>query len=225
MVKPMDSRIRNYCKNYLEAYHITDILDIGCGNGSWCIVLKDIIPYANVCGVDLEKDEIAHAVKSCKALNMEIDFCCCDASAIKDMFETESFDLILSCSSLQYIDRDYFFKLAHYLLRKNGILLCCNIHTYSYYINRTLNSLLKLKLYSAIYYARPILYTCWKNKLTGSHNGEVFLNKNHIIKHAEQNGFEVEFIDSTPDYAKSFLSKNIAISFLGTKGSQGKAAW
>ncbi len=74
------------------------VLDLGCGNGWFCVKLKSVIPQANLYGLDVNKAELIQAAKLFS--NDQIVFL--HGDIFEDIFETGSFDIIILNSSIQY---------------------------------------------------------------------------------------------------------------------------
>lgn len=211
--------IKNYYIKHLNLNDIKRVLDIGCGNGTWVIALRELLPSAYIYGIDLSKRAISEAKNLASNAGCDISFSCLDATELSLSSDEPGYDLVIASSSLQYMDRQVFFSLCRKLLNTDGVLLCCNTHTYSYYLSRTVRSLLQFKYKKSIYYAKPLLYTYWKNLIMRQHYGEMFLWAKHIKSHASQEGFTVNIIESLPAYQKTFLGKPIGISFIALKNN------
>ncbi|MGX7108008.1 class I SAM-dependent methyltransferase [Facklamia miroungae] len=94
------------------------ILEIGCGPGALCQVLKDWYPNANVIGVDRDQNFIEFAKDNIP----EVEFLVGD---IYDLpFEENSFDVIISNTVVEHIETSTFFKAQYHSLKSGGVCLC-----------------------------------------------------------------------------------------------------
>ena len=93
-----------------------NILDIGCGTGCGTALLAERFPEAKVIGLDVASGMIEKACEKFSGINFVIG----DAEALP--FSNNSFDLIVSNASLQWIDPQKFFKETSRVLTKDGAL-------------------------------------------------------------------------------------------------------
>jgi trans-aconitate methyltransferase len=104
---------------------VEDLLDYGCGQGTWTPVLAKRFPDARLCGVDISEQAIIKARQKFP----DCDFRVFDGSFAP--FESESFDMIFSFHVLEHV-ADLKITVADLsrLARKNGciaaILPCGN---------------------------------------------------------------------------------------------------
>ena len=76
----------DWCKSFIDEYieipkNKTSLLDVGCGDGVWSIVLSD---YFEVTGIDNSKVGIENAVYYSKEHGKNINFICDDIETIKE---------------------------------------------------------------------------------------------------------------------------------------------
>ena len=209
--------IKSYCRQHIDLENTQRVLDLGCGDGRWCFALRDLLPTANIKGVDLNLEAITKAKTNAIGPYHDIDFSRQDVIELVRDEQNSGYDLIVASSALQYIDRNKFFRVCGRLLNPQGAVLVCNTHTIAYYLSRSLRHLMKLKLKTACYYLKPVVYTYWRNLISNRHEGEVFLGRKHLIRHAQKSGFKIEFMASLQDYEKTFLGCPIGRSFLARK--------
>lgn len=95
------------------------ILDAGCGTGGNLQYLRDN-GYKNGCGFDLS----SHAVSYCKSKGLDVNEG--DLLNIDEYYEPNSFDVIIACDNLYFLDREdipSFMFSCKKLLKKNGIII------------------------------------------------------------------------------------------------------
>ncbi len=93
-----------------------NILDIGCGTGDGTALLAEKFPEAKVIGLDVAFGMIEKACEKFPGINFVLG----DAEALQ--FTNNSFDLIISNASLQWINPQKFFEEASRVLTKDGSL-------------------------------------------------------------------------------------------------------
>jgi malonyl-CoA O-methyltransferase len=94
------------------------ILDVGCGTGQLLAALKDLYPQAGLYGVDLASNML-----QCAAQRLGSDAILLNADAEQLPFERSSIDLLVSTSTLQWLDSlDIFFQQSELVLSNNGLL-------------------------------------------------------------------------------------------------------
>lgn len=104
--------------------HVQDapsaILDVGCGTGRLLAELYETYPDTSLSGIDIAENMVAHT--SAK-LGNKVNVVVGDAELIP--FPDMAFDLVVSSSTLQWLDTlDNFLDQAYRVLDDNG-LLCC----------------------------------------------------------------------------------------------------
>jgi len=95
-----------------------DVLDIGCGTGQLLSVLGKQYPDAHLYGLDLAYNMSRHAAERLGRNAMLVNG---DAEQLP--FRDGSFDLVVSSSTVQWIDNiDAFFQQCHRVVRPDGYL-------------------------------------------------------------------------------------------------------
>lgn len=113
ITKELLAMVRNY-----SVHAPTRILDVGCGTGRLLAELHYQYPDAMLYGVDIAENMVAQTVKR---LGDKIDAIVGDAEQLD--FPDCSFDLIVSSSTLQWLDTiDRFLDEAHRVLQYGGLL-------------------------------------------------------------------------------------------------------
>lgn len=95
------------------------VLDIGCGIGTFCSLVKGVIPDTEVWGIDISSEVIYE-----NTLEMpDIKFSCTVVGELKDI-PVDYFDFVFSGETLEHIDEPaQLFKDAHKVLKSGGRLL------------------------------------------------------------------------------------------------------
>lgn len=96
------------------------ILDVGCGTGRLLSELHQTYPAAALNGIDLAQNMVLQAKER---LGDTADVACGDAEQLP--FNDNTFDLIVSSSTLQWLETTTVFMKESYRVMKNGGLLCC----------------------------------------------------------------------------------------------------
>lgn len=78
-------------------YHVSSVLDVGCGDGRFLNILNEIGNFNKIKGIDLS----ARAVKLAQALNYGIEF---DVKDIKD--ETGTYEAVVCIEVLEHIPEE-----------------------------------------------------------------------------------------------------------------------
>lgn len=98
--------------------HPSDILDIGCGTGRLLSLLGRRYPHSRLCGLDL-----AYNMARCSAERLGPGAVLVSGDAEHLPFRDGSFDLVVSTSTLQWLDDlDLFFSQSHRVLKNDGLL-------------------------------------------------------------------------------------------------------
>lgn len=96
------------------------ILDVGCGTGRLLAELHLCYPHATLHGIDLAQNMVCQASERLADTAQVIHG---DAEQLP--YDDDCFDLLVSSSTLQWLDTlQVFFEQAHRVMRKGG-LLCC----------------------------------------------------------------------------------------------------
>ena len=103
----------------LNGSEFSNILDIGCGTGSYTKLLRDRFPKATIKAIDISEEMIGIAEKKLK--NGNIAFITEDAEKIK---LNDQFDLITSNASFQWFENlEKTIEKYKAMLKENGIML------------------------------------------------------------------------------------------------------
>jgi SAM-dependent methyltransferase/O-antigen/teichoic acid export membrane protein len=100
--------------------HRRQVLDVGCGAGNWSQRIAEMLPWANVTGVDVGEDFIA---KACREHGSgRVDFRVEDFAAMS--FAEASFDCVYADNSLEHaFDVDRTLAEIHRVLEPGGVLV------------------------------------------------------------------------------------------------------
>lgn len=103
---------------YFIASHVNSILDIGCANGSFSVLLGKEINAKEIYGIDISEANVNEAIiRGCKALVLDIESGCIP-------FDDASFDLIYVGDVIEHLyNPDNVLKEVHRLLTENGICI------------------------------------------------------------------------------------------------------
>lgn len=94
------------------------VLDIGCGTGAMLATLQERYPQARLCGLDL-----AFNMAKQSELRLAGNALLVNGAAEQLPFRARVFDLIVSASTLQWVERlDVFFEECQRVLRDDGLL-------------------------------------------------------------------------------------------------------
>lgn len=104
----------------LEDFEDRDVLELGCGGGQLGIELAT--RGANVTGVDISEEQLAHARELAAEHGVEVTFCQADITDL-GMFDDEQFDVACNAWVFQWVgDLAGVFEESHRLLRPDGRL-------------------------------------------------------------------------------------------------------
>ncbi|MDA8429342.1 MAG: malonyl-ACP O-methyltransferase BioC [Geobacteraceae bacterium] len=115
--KRVVKRVVSLVKNHVVGMPET-VLDIGCGTGHLLSLLRPEFPHSRLYGLDL-----AYNMTHCASVHLgtEAQFVNADAESLP--FRDGAFNLLVSTSTLQWLDNlDLFFKQAHRVTHVNGLL-------------------------------------------------------------------------------------------------------
>lgn len=94
------------------------VLDIGCGTGAMLATLQGRYPQAGLCGLDL-----AFNMAKLSEQRLAGEALLVNGAAEQLPFRGRAFDLVVSASTLQWVDRlDICFEECHRVLRDDGLL-------------------------------------------------------------------------------------------------------
>lgn len=94
------------------------VLDIGCGTGAMLATLQERYPQAGLCGLDLAYNMAKQAQQRLVGEALLVN-----GAAEQLPFRGRAFDLVVSASTLQWVDRlDICFEECHRVLRDGGLL-------------------------------------------------------------------------------------------------------
>lgn len=115
--KRVVNRLVSLVKSHVDGIP-TNILDIGCGTGHLLSSLREQFPHSRLNGLDL-----AYNMTQCAAERLGTGALFVNADAEHLPFRNGAFDLLVSTSTLQWLDTlDIFFQQAHRVIHANGLL-------------------------------------------------------------------------------------------------------
>jgi 2-polyprenyl-3-methyl-5-hydroxy-6-metoxy-1,4-benzoquinol methylase len=107
-------RIINIIKPYCQG----DVLDVGCGDGTFTSQLSKVDKVKNVIGIDLSHTAISEAKRRYPEIKFEV------TSATRLPFSDESFDFITMVELAEHIiDTEQMFKEVNRVLKPEGAIL------------------------------------------------------------------------------------------------------
>lgn len=170
------------------------ILDVGCGTGQLLAALKERYSQAGLYGVDL-----AHNMLQCAAQRLGPDAILLNADAEQLPFKRSSIDLLVSSSTLQWLDRlDIFFQQAEQALSKNG-LLCV-----AFFGGNTLCELRDcFQTSMERRTGSSVSYTDRLHRFMGRADVEQALGKSGFNRAIIMNDLETEYYNDLPDLLRS----------------------
>lgn len=98
----------------------SSLIEIGCGTGVLCERIKELNPFVDVSGFDIDYDFIDYAKRD----NSKCRFIQADARTIK---EDISYDYVLSHTIMEYMDENIFFDCNRRLISPTGELIIMSI--------------------------------------------------------------------------------------------------
>lgn len=80
------------------------ILDFGCGTGTLAVMIKEKVPEAKICGVDIDPDILRIARDKAKSRGCDIMFC--EYNGVDLPYAGESFDQVVSSLVFHHLPRE-----------------------------------------------------------------------------------------------------------------------
>lgn len=112
---------QDYANKINDNYQFNSILDLACGSGTLCFLLKD--GFNEVTGLDLSEEMLMIALENNLALKKGISFI--EADMVENVYAKENYDLVTcTLDSLNYLDSqtklEKVFKNVYQALQKDG---------------------------------------------------------------------------------------------------------
>lgn len=111
-----------------------NILELGCGPGHFCNMIKANFPNCKVTGIDLDKNHINFAKNMAKNLNLDINYMVEDTCSLP--FKDNQFDLIFSHTLVEHLPFDKFISEQKRILKENGTLIFIHVDSKRKHINQ-----------------------------------------------------------------------------------------
>lgn len=102
-----------------------NVLDIGCGSGTFCNKIKQYTNNVNITGIDIDNNHIAYAKNKANELNLNVNFLLGDATKLP--FEDNSFDLCYSYTVCEHIEPKVFLKEQYRVLIPTGTICILSV--------------------------------------------------------------------------------------------------
>lgn len=118
-----DLKFKNRGNLYAHLFEGIDVknknlIDIGCGLGRGCNLLKKHFPLKSITGIDININHVMFAKKNFKG----IKFLQCDAEELNTL--TDKYDIAINVESLcYYYDKENFYRGLYSILNKGGTAL------------------------------------------------------------------------------------------------------
>lgn len=107
---------------YVLARPVRSVLDVGAGEGRWQPILRRLRPSAKYSGVDPSDYVVARYGKRRNIIKGTLD-------DIPDLFPGRSFDLVVSCSVINYLPRNTMIRGIRNIAARTGGLAYLEIFT------------------------------------------------------------------------------------------------
>jgi SAM-dependent methyltransferase len=107
---------------YVLARPVRSVLDAGAGEGRWQPVLRKLRPRAMYCGVDPSDYALRRFGRRRNLIRGTLD-------DLPDLFEGRTFDLVVSCSVLNYLPRETMVRGVRNIAERTGGLAYLEIFT------------------------------------------------------------------------------------------------
>lgn len=111
-----------------------NILELGCGPGHFCNMIKANFPNCNVTGIDLDQNHIDFAKNMAKNLNLGVNYSVADVCNLP--FEDNQFDLVFSHTLVEHLPFDKFISEQKRILKENGTLIFIHVDSKRKHINQ-----------------------------------------------------------------------------------------
>jgi len=95
-----------------------NILEVGCGGGTFCHKIKKYVPDVRITGLDIDTGHIEYAKAKTLELGLECTFVNADATAMP--FADNTFDLYYSHTVAEHIPHKPFFGEQYRVLKPGG---------------------------------------------------------------------------------------------------------
>ena len=109
------------------------VLEVGCGPGHFCNMVKKHFPSCQVYGVDLDDNHIKFAKQTAKYLNLDVNYCVGDVTNLQ--FEDNCFDIVFSHTLVEHLPFDAFVLGQKKVIKPNGKLVFIKIDPNKKHIN------------------------------------------------------------------------------------------
>lgn len=130
-------RFNDYNKDeWFSLFGICDgmkVLEVGCGPGHFCNMIKKYFPTCQVYGVDLDDNHIEFAKQTSKQLGLDINYSVGDVTNLQ--FEDNYFDVIFSHTLVEHLPFDAFVLGQKKVLKSGGKLVFIKIDPNKKHIN------------------------------------------------------------------------------------------
>ncbi len=113
--------------NLLQVKDGMKILEVGCGGGLFCNMIKKYFPNCEVTGTDLDENHIKFATKKAKGLGLKVNYQVADINNLP--FKDESFDLVFSHTVVEHLPFDNFIKEQKRVLKAGGNVVITYVQT------------------------------------------------------------------------------------------------
>ena len=138
--------------NYLVKYHFNNVLEIGCGPGTWTGILTQFAD--SITAIDISNTMIREAKKIIKS--PQVNFLTKDVMSFKT---NKKFDLIFSVRAFEYFNnKELFLEKCHNMLNPKGKLFIITKTRISYWYGKSkIRKILKIIAPFLFYYERNSL--------------------------------------------------------------------
>lgn len=190
------------------------ILDVGCGTGQLLSSFHSQYPHSVLCGVDLAYN-MAHRSK--ELLGNHVQMVNGDAEHLP--YREGSFDVVVSTSTLQWLDSlDIFFQQAFRVTAKNGLLCVAFFGEGTLCeLRECLREVVEHRVGSAADYLDRL------HRFKDCSNVTSALEKTEYIRPVIMRDLEIEYYDDLYDLLRSI--KRIGAGASVTSGRQGGLGW